>query len=134
MPCLPAPLAPAAAPAEAVPPVAAPEVSATPAPEHRWYGYQILAADAVSAGLWAAGSQVKSGSAGATALEAGMVASFLAPAPIIHLARGRPWRAAGSVSLRIGLPSIGSAIGSALSPKCNSGGLGGGLCNIPTNQ
>jgi hypothetical protein len=73
------------------------------APEtRRWYGWQILLADAAVIGA-AIGSR-----------NAGVLYGVFATGPILHVANGRLAAGTASLGLRVGLPFLGAALGNAL--------------------
>src|SRR5262249_23454050 len=98
--------------ARGVPPIAAEPAAASP--ETRWYGWQMLAPDAVAVGLALVALHVgeradQLGTAeGLLAVSAGV---FRADGPIVHALHGQPGRAGWSLALRIGLTLLGWPIG-----------------------
>jgi hypothetical protein len=70
----------------------------------RWYGWQMLVADAVALGLMLAATD-DAGLAGAVL--------YLGSGPVIHGAHGRGEALAGSLGLRLGAPVAGGALGNA---------------------
>lgn len=89
--------------ADAVP-QAAPQV--TPQSDHVWYGWQPLLGDLAGAGIFIAGAA--RGNAG---IEIVGVLVFPVAAPVIHLEHGHPYRALGSLVLRVGAPVGGLFLG-----------------------
>ena len=74
-----------------------------------WYGWQILVTDSASVAVFTAGA-----SASRTSLLVLGLAGYLAAAPIVHLAHGRPGAAVGSLAIRVLLPILGVAAGAAI--------------------
>lgn len=91
---------------------------APPAENTKSYRWQIVLADAGSllAGLFAPALGVRDD--GAIAMIYG--GTYALGAPVVHAVNGHPWRAAGSVALRVALPYLGVQIGHALQgePDC----------------
>jgi hypothetical protein len=94
-----------AAPTPAPPAAAAPTDGAGETGPTRWYGYQLLLADALSVGLVYAGA-----GSGTGALATAGVGGMLLGAPIVHAVQGEPGRAFGSLGLRLAMPLAGAAI------------------------
>jgi hypothetical protein len=85
---------------------AAPPRSARRAPpKPRWYGEQILAVDGLALGAMIVGVATNPG-----VLAAGGAAYAFGP-PIVHLAHDNPYRAAGSLGIRVGAPLVGGGLG-----------------------
>jgi hypothetical protein len=88
-----------------------------------WYGWQTLSADGVSAVVMSTGIALSSspnpgGTDAARGLLVGGVGIFALGAPAVHLANGEPWAAAGSLGLRVVLPTVGFFVGLASAPHC----------------
>ncbi len=139
------PAPPAPSPSPAPPPSPAPETSSPPAaadpddspppgdgPAHdsgetRWYGWQVLVADASSVAVAALGSGTNTPALGWL----GIGGMFLA-SPIVHGFHDR-WGALGaSLGMRLGLALVGGVIGVAVAPPCDSSGsfLGPLVCSL----
>jgi hypothetical protein len=91
-----------------------PPSPATPAPktQARWYGWQILASDAVFASLSIV--TVATSQGGNVDAEVGLVGlGYLLDGPIIHAIHRRYVASALSVGARLALPLIGAGIGAA---------------------
>jgi hypothetical protein len=130
-------LAPSPAPAPpAPPPSPAPKISSPPAPadpedsppstepeperdpdETRWYGWQVLAADASSFAVVALGSRTNTPALGWL----GIGGMFLA-SPIVHGFHDRWGATVASLGMRIGLALVGGVVGVAVAPPCDSSG------------
>lgn len=82
-----------------VPAGALPLPAPVPAPERRWYGWQILFADAMAI----AGAFVLS--------EEALLSGYLVSGPAVHTLHGRPAMGAVSLGLRLVLPVVGGLIG-----------------------
>jgi hypothetical protein len=93
----------------------APAKTAQPAAqtESYWYGWQTLTSDAAS--ISAVGTGIKFETAPLAYLG---VAGYYLGAPIVHIAHGRVGVAFASLGLRLGLPSLGGAIGFATAGPC----------------
>jgi hypothetical protein len=107
------------------------ERSAPMAQSPRWYGWKIMTADAalgvVLAGLGVTTHYNGWDNGAAAALGVVGVGSFaLTPAVIHGLNGGSAWRIAGSVSLRLGLPVLGFALGAVVAPPHGDEGIGAG--------
>jgi hypothetical protein len=94
-----------AAPTPVPPAAAAPTDGAGETGPTRWYGYQLLLADALSVGLIYAGAGSDTG-----ALATAGVGGMFLGAPIVHAVQGEPGRAFGSLGLRLAMPLAGAAI------------------------
>lgn len=93
-------------------------------PSRTWYGWQTLVADGASLTAFAGAMALYRPSSGATQdLSAGLLvlgaSGYVLGAPALHLAHDAPWRAAGSLGLRLGLPGAGLLAGLALAPRCS---------------
>lgn len=72
-----------------------------------WYGWQLIALDALA--LTLATFSLSNGSPGSLSiLVVGAAALYLLGAPALHLLHKQPWQAAGSLALRIGAPLLGA--------------------------
>jgi hypothetical protein len=99
----------------------------------RWYGLQILLAEASSIGVLALGAGIRSDGLAAI----GLLGVGLSPA-IVHAAHGRPGAALGSLGLHIGLGVAGTLIGAAAascdpSEECPAA-LGGAAIGLAASQ
>ena len=88
-----------------------------------WYGWQTLSADGastvvLSTGIALGSSSSDGGMDAARAFLIGGLGIFALGAPVVNLANGEPWRAAGSLGLRAGLPTVGFFVGLASAPSC----------------
>src|SRR5262249_8781630 len=93
--------------------------SQPPEADDRWYGWQILAADA---GVFAL--------AGVTNRPE-VALGWGATGALVHGAHGNPGRALGSVLLRVALPIAGFAIGAAIGEeRCRSNPEPGWFCGL----
>lgn len=79
----------------------------------RWYGWQTLASDGASVLVLVAAVE----SHDSSLLAPLSVVGYAIGAPGVHLYNHRPWKALGSLALRIGLPATGLAMGMS-SAKC----------------
>src|SRR6188768_894019 len=94
--------------------------------EHRWYGWQTLASDVASIGLFFGGARIAANHGGLYDSDTPMadvvatlgIVGYAAGGPVLHHLHHRPEAAAGSVGLRLGLPALGWAIGTLASPSC----------------
>src|SRR5512140_1816341 len=84
--------------------------------ETRWYGWQVMLADAASVGLIYAGAQGDNGT-----LVALGVAGVLTLPPLIHLAHGSESDALKSFAVRAAPFGLSLAIFAALHPECGEG-------------
>jgi hypothetical protein len=84
--------------------------------ETRWYGWQVMLADAAAIGLIYAGAKNDSGVLGALG-----VAGVLTVPPLIHLAHGSGEDAAKSFAVRIAPFGLSLAIFAAIHPDCGDG-------------
>lgn len=80
-------------------------------PTERWYGWQTLSVDALPIGLLITGITVE-GDARPTLLVSGAT-TFAVGAPVVHMVHDRPLIGLASFGLRVGLPVLGIAVGSA---------------------
>jgi hypothetical protein len=91
-------------------------------PERRWYGWQTLTSDAASVALLIGAIQASGGYGfyesetrlSANVLMTASLAGYVAGAPALHFIHERPAAAAGSIGLRLILPTLGGLIGSGL--------------------
>lgn len=91
--------------------------AARPSPE--WYGWQTGGADLVALGVFSASAAAdpKKDRVGDALVVLG-AGTFAFGAPLVHLAHGRPWTAAGSLGLRLGLPFLfGGVAGGCMARK-----------------
>jgi hypothetical protein len=86
----------------------------------RWYGWQILTADAVAFTVAIAGAATNGSGSDDVAVTG--LASFVLGGPIIHAAHGRGRIALASAGLRVALPVLGAVIGASAAPHCPSPG------------
>jgi hypothetical protein len=106
-----------------------------PPPTTTGYRLQIIAADAAALALAAGASRAERGSEGADTLVLSSIATYVAAAPLVHVAHARQGRAAASLALRVGSLFAGALVGGALLPaaRCDCslgpilGAIGGGL-------
>jgi hypothetical protein len=81
----------------------------------RWYGWQTLTLDGAALGVAVGGSAFVDRD---VPIVAGL-GTYALGAPIVHVAHGEPWRAAGSFGLRVGLPLlVGDIVARADSTRC----------------
>lgn len=102
---------------------------------HTWYGWQTLTADAGSATLmgvsFAVSETTRGSSTDPAALFVGSLGAYALGAPLVHLANGEAVRAAASLGLRVGVPTLGflaiAAAADCHSPWCKleSAAIGG---------
>lgn len=102
---------------------------------HTWYGWQTLTVDAGSAALIGLSIFVSDSTRGSSAAPAALFVSALGAyalgAPLVHLANGEAVRAAASLGLRVGVPTLSflafAAAADCHSPWCElkSAGIGG---------
>jgi hypothetical protein len=140
------PAPPAPSPSLAPPPSPSPKTSSSPVPadpddapprgepardpgEARWYGWQVLVADASSVAVAVLGSATNTPVVGWLGIGGVFFAS-----PIVHGFHDRWGAAAASIGLRLGLALVGGVIGAAVAPPCNSSGsfLGPLVCALDT--
>lgn len=104
-------------------------------PVRGWYGWQTLVSDGASVMAFAGALALyRPSSGGAQDLSAGLLvlagSGYLVGAPALHLAHDAPWKAAGSLGMRLGLPAAGLFAGLAVAPRCSGlrcmDGLGSG--------
>ncbi len=109
-----------------------PPAEPTPDPvEVRWYGWQVLTADASSVAVIALGA----GTNASALVWLGLGGAFLA-SPIVHGFHDRWGALAASLGLRLGLAFVGGAIGVAVAPTCHPtpfGILQPLLCGLDTD-
>lgn len=107
-------------PPDLSPPGLTPEVApaTTDEPAVKSYWYQTLAADGLAITFVALAANGHGGDSDSLAKLG--IGTYLLGAPLIHVSKGRPGRALGSLAMRVGLPFVGALIGSALEPtyKC----------------
>lgn len=84
--------------------------------ERRWYGWQIMLADAASVGLIYAGAQGDNG----TLVALGVAGALTLP-PLIHLAHRAPGDALASLAVRAVPFGLSLAIFAAIHPDCGEG-------------
>jgi hypothetical protein len=98
---------------------APPPVASAPRP-WVWYGWQVLIADALAAGVGAiAAPENAHGDAGVIGLAA---AGYIAGGGVVHLVHGRYLAAGLSLGVRLLLPVVGALVGSGIaSTSCHSG-------------
>jgi hypothetical protein len=107
-----------------LPPAAPPESS--PSERTRWYGLEILTADAGALALLAGAALAANHNDGlAGSLAIGSLATYEVGGPIVHALHGNWGRAIGSGALRAGAPIVGALLGVA-SEDCT----GGDFCGI----
>jgi hypothetical protein len=78
-----------------------------PASDYRWYGFELLAADALSLTAMYAGA-----ASGTDALAVPGVVGLFVAAPLVHAVEGNGGRALGSLGVRLVLPIAGAALAS----------------------
>lgn len=76
-----------------------------------WYGWETLALD-VTSGLMAVGTLGATDAADIVGLLG--IGTYVLGTPIIHLARGHYWRSAGSLAMRLAIPTLGFFIGATI--------------------
>lgn len=89
---------------------------------HTWYGWQTLSADAGSAtlmGVSFAASEAARSSTGPAALLVGSLGAYALGAPLVHLLNGEAGRAAASLGLRVGVPTL-SFLAIAAAADCHN--------------
>jgi len=112
--------------AEAMPLPPAKPPESGPSERTRWYGLEILTADAGAFALLAGAALAADHSDGlAEALAVGSLATYVVGGPMVHALHGNVGRALGSGALRAGAPIVGAFLGAA-SEDCS----GGDFCGI----
>jgi len=84
---------------------------APPETEAHWYGGELLTADALGAAVFLVGASSDSEVGNLAAI--GATGSLALTPAILHARHGNMGRAAASLGMRVGLPVLGAAIGSA---------------------
>jgi hypothetical protein len=113
---------PIVSPSPSPSPSASPSASPSPSID-RWYGWQILIADAGALGFTAlalGASAAHSSDAAALPPLAVAAGSFVFGGPVVHAVHGHWGKAGGSLALRVGLPLLGWLAGA---------GVGQGSCH-----
>lgn len=124
----PSPAPVAAALAGPAPEISLPRDDDTSSSSSQWYGSETLAVDGAALGaVLVGGAFVAGGAAPGGLLALGGFVTYFVGAPVVHLTHVRVGAAFGSAGLRVGVPLVGGAVGTAFANCSDSddGGHGG---------